>query len=612
MDDQNRNLILATALSMVVILIWFVLFPPPEVPEDPNALPPTASQPADTGSGEDIALTPPAAGTDAATTALTETEMTEVALDEAARIDIETPELIGSISLRGGRIDDLSLREYNETLEDDSPIVRLLAPTGGAEPYYALYGWAPAGELSFDDVPGADTPWQLESGETLRVGSPVTLAWDNGNGLVFRRTISVDENFMFSVTQNVENTSGANVRLAPYGIVARHGLPDDLQSFFILHEGVVRKVDGQLDEISYDNVTELDFIERERAQAEVASVEENGWIGFTDKYWMTTLIPGDGQPFTSVTRYVASADIYQTEARLPVMSVAPGGTSEVTTRLFAGAKEWETIRDYQDEAGIDRFVDSIDWGWFYFLTKPMFWLLHTLNVAIGNMGLAIIALTLIVKAALFPLAYKSYASMARMRELQPEMEKIKERAGDDRQKMQQLMMELYKKEKVNPASGCLPILLQIPIFFSLYKVIFVTLELRHAPFFGWLNDLSAPDSSSIINLFGLLPYAAPDPQSILSLIFIGILPILLGISMWLQQKLNPQPTDPTQAAIFAWLPWVFMFMLGGFASGLLVYWIANNMITFAQQYIIMKRHGYTPDLFGNIRSTFQRKKPDAK
>ncbi|KPQ18100.1 MAG: membrane protein insertase yidC [Rhodobacteraceae bacterium HLUCCO18] len=612
MDDQNRNLILATALSMVVILIWFVLFPPPEVPEDPNAVPPQATESADTGNGEDIALTPPAAGTDAATTALTEMEMTEVALDEAERIDIETPELIGSISLRGGRIDDLSLREYNETLEDDSPIVRLLAPTGGTEPYYALYGWAPAGDLSFDDVPGADTPWQLESGETLGVGSPVTLVWDNGNGLVFRRTISVDENFMFSVTQNVENTSGADVRLAPYGIVARHGLPDDLQNFFILHEGVVRKVDGQLDEISYDNVTDLDFVERERAQAEVASVEQNGWIGFTDKYWMTTLIPGDGQPFTSVARYVASADIYQTEARLPVMSVAPGGTSEVTTRLFAGAKEWETIRDYQDEAGIDRFVDSIDWGWFYFLTKPMFWLLHSLNVAIGNMGLAIIALTLIVKAALFPLAYKSYASMARMRELQPEMEKIKERAGDDRQKMQQLMMELYKKEKVNPASGCLPILLQIPIFFSLYKVIFVTLELRHAPFFGWLQDLSTPDPSSIINLFGLLPYAAPDPQSILSLIFIGILPILLGISMWLQQKLNPQPTDPTQAAIFAWLPWVFMFMLGGFASGLLVYWIANNMITFAQQYIIMKRHGYTPDLFGNIRSTFQRKKPDAK
>ena len=612
MDDQNRNLILATALSMVVILVWFVLFPPPEVPVDPNAPQTETAQPAETGTGENIALTPPAAGTGTTAAAVTDTEMTEVALDEAARIAIETAELTGSISLRGGRIDDLSLREYNETLEEDSPIVRLLAPTGGAEPYYALYGWAPAGELDFDQVPGADTPWQLESGETLGVGTPVTLVWDNGNGLIFRRTIAVDDAFMFSVTQTVENTSDVEVRLAPYGIVARHGLPDDLQNFFILHEGVVRKVDGQLDEISYDNVTDLDFVERERAQAEVVQVEESGWIGFTEKYWMTTLIPGDGQPFTSVTRYVASADIYQTEARLPVISVAPGATGEVTTQLFAGAKEWETIRDYQDAGGIDRFIDSIDWGWFYFLTKPMFWLLHNLNVLIQNMGLAIIALTIIVKAVLFPLAYKSYASMARMRELQPEMEKIKERAGDDRQKMQQLMMELYKKEKVNPASGCLPILLQIPIFFSLYKVIFVTLELRHAPFFGWLNDLSAPDPSSIINLFGLLPIAAPDPQSILSLVFIGILPILLGISMWLQQKLNPQPTDPTQAAIFAWLPWVFMFMLGGFASGLLVYWIANNMITFAQQYIIMKRHGYTPDLFGNIRSSFRRKKPDAK
>jgi YidC/Oxa1 family membrane protein insertase len=456
MDDQNRNLILATALSMVVILVWFVMFPPPEVSEDPNALPTQVTTPAETGDGEEIALTPPPAGADATATALTETEMTEVALDEAARIDIETAELTGSISLRGGRIDDLSLRAYNETLEEDSPIVRLLAPTGGAEPYYALYGWAPAGELSFEDVPGADTPWQVESGETLAVGSPVTLVWDNGNGLIFRRTVTVDEDFMFSVTQSVENTSDSEVRLAPYGIVARHGLPDDLQNFFILHEGVVRKVDGQLDEISYDNVTELDFVERERAQAEVVQVEDNGWIGFTDKYWMTTLIPGDGQPFTSVTRYVVSADIYQTEARLPVVSVAPGGTGEVTTQLFAGAKEWETIRDYQNAGGIDRFIDSIDWGWFYFLTKPMFWLLHNLNVLIGNMGLAIIALTIIVKAVLFPLAYKSYASMARMRELQPEMEKIKERAGEDRQKMQQLMMELYKKEKVNPASGCLP------------------------------------------------------------------------------------------------------------------------------------------------------------
>ncbi len=609
MQDQNRNLILATALSFLVILVWFVLFPPPEPTTDPNA--PAAVTAQDGATGTDMAVLPPAAGGDPAI-APDADGATAVALTEAARLPIETPELEGSISLIGGRIDDLSLRAYSETLDEDSPIVRLLSPVGTVEPYYALYGWAPGGDLAFEDVPGANTEWTVESGETLTPETPVTLAWDNGAGLIFRRTIAIDANFMFSVTQSVENTGATAARLAPYGIVARHGLPDDLQNFFILHEGVVRKVDGQLDEIGFSDIPDLEIVQREGAAAEVVDVVANGWIGFTDKYWMTTLIPGADQPFTSVTKYVAGADIYQTEARLPAMTVEAGQTAQVTTQLFAGAKEWETIRAYQDAGGVDRFVDSIDWGWFYFITKPMFWLLHTLNIAIGNMGLAIIALTVIVKAVLFPLAYKSYASMARMRELQPQMEKIKERVGDDRQKMQQEMMELYKREKVNPASGCLPILLQIPIFFSLYKVIFVTLELRHAPFFGWLNDLSTPDPSSLFNLFGLLPWDAPEPTSILALVFIGVLPILLGISMWLQQKLNPQPTDPTQAAIFAWLPWVFMFMLGGFASGLLVYWIANNTITFSQQYIIMRSHGYKPDIFGNIRSSFQRKKPEGK
>ncbi len=612
MDGQNKNLILATALSFAVILVWYLLFPPPELEPDLNAPAVIVNDDGTASSDTGMALLPPAADAPTSEEIIDPEATTAVALSEAARIPIETDTLEGSISLIGGRIDDLSLRNYNETLEEDSPIVRLLSPVGGTEPYYALYGWAPGGDLSFDQVPNANTEWQLESGETLGVGSPITLVWDNGAGLIFRRTIELDENFMFSVTQSVENTGAGEARLAPYGIVARHGLPDDLQNFFILHEGVVRKVDGTLDEIGYNDLPDMDFLDREGALAEVVEVLENGWIGFTDKYWMTTLIPGADQAFTSVTKYVAGSDIYQTEARLPAVTVAPGETQTVTTQLFAGAKEWETIREYQNLGGIERFIDSIDWGWFYFLTKPMFWLLHNLNVLIGNMGLAIIALTVIVKAALFPLAYKSYASMARMRELQPEMEKLKERHGDNREALQKGMMELYKKEKVNPASGCLPILLQIPIFFSLYKVIFVTLELRHAAFFGWLNDLSAPDSSSIFNFFGLLPWAAPEPTSIMALIFIGIMPILLGISMWLQQKLNPQPTDPTQAAIFAWLPWVFMFMLGGFASGLLVYWIANNMITFAQQYIIMKRHGYTPDLFGNIKQSFQRKKPDAK
>jgi YidC/Oxa1 family membrane protein insertase len=620
MDDQNRNLILATGLSFVVILVWFLLFPPPEVVEDPNATPVVETE---TG----IAPTPPVTAASDPSGA-ENTAPSEVALTEAARIDIETPSVEGTISLLGGRIDDLSLRNYTTEVDSDE-IVRLLSPVGSDEPYYALYGWTPSGGLGYEDVPTSDTPWEVESGTRLTPDTPITLVWENASGLVFRRTIAIDDRFMFEITQSVENTGDADVNLAPYGIVARHGLPSDLQNFFILHEGVVRKTDGELSEVAYDDLPDLDVVAREGVPAEVLEVEANGWIGFTDKYWMTTLIPGEDQPFVSVIKYVPSADIYQTEARLPYMAIAAGDTVEVTTQLFAGAKEAETIRDYENaEPGliarlfgaeqdptrgeVSRFVDSIDWGWFYFLTKPLFWLLHWLNATIGNMGLAIIALTLIVKAVLFPLAYRSYVSMAKMKELQPEIEKLKESAGDDRQKLQQGMMALYKKNKVNPAGGCLPILLQIPIFFSLYKVIFVTLELRHAPFFGWLNDLSAPDSSSILNLFGLLPIAAPDPESILALIFIGILPLLLGISMWLQQKLNPAPTDPMQAQIFAWLPWVFMFMLGSFASGLLVYWIANNTLTFTQQYLIMRSQGFKPDVFGNIRKSFSRKPKEEK
>ncbi len=623
MDDQNRNLILATALSFLVILVWFLFFPPPDPVVDPNANPPAVETTGNEATAPGIALTPPPPEV------LTTDETAPAVATQPAspRVPIETDALEGSIALIGGRIDDLSLRRYRETLDDDSPIVRLLSPVGSDDPYYALYGWAPAGTLSFDDVPGANTPWQLESGESLGVDSPITLVWENAAGLIFRRTITIDDNYMFGITQSVENTTDADVRVAPYGIVARHGLPADLQNFFILHEGVVRKSDGTLNRLSYDELPDLDFVEREGARADLIDVTEDGWIGFTDKNWMTTLIPGAGQPFTSVTRYVASADIYQTEARLPALTVAPGETAERSTQLFAGAKEWETIREYEagrditgvwdsltyglgigERTGVPRFIDSIDWGWFYFLTKPIFWLLHLLNGTIGNMGLAIIALTFIIKALLFPLSRKSYISMARMKELQPEMEKLKERAGDDREAMQKGMMELYKKNKVNPASGCLPILLQIPIFFSLYKVIFVTLELRHAPFFGWLRDLSAPDTSSIINLFGLLPNASPEPGTITALVFIGVLPLLLGISMWLQQKLNPAPTDPTQAMIFAYLPWVFMFMLGSFASGLLVYWIANNTLTFIQQYTIMRTQGYKPDIFGNIKSSFKRNK----
>lgn len=601
MDDQNKNLIIASVLSFIVIVVWFLLFPPADQvqPTTPDAvtqqvegvLPPPTAQPG---------TTPGAApGTSAQATPET-----------APRLAIETPRLAGSVSLVGGRIDDLELTGYRQTLDETSPYVRLLSPIGAQGAYYALYGWAPGGTLDYAQMPGPNTPWTLASGDRLGVGAPVELVWDNGQGLVFHQKMAIDENYMFTVTQSVENNTWAEVRLAPYGIVARHGLPADLQNFFILHEGVVQMADGKLTEIKYKKMADLPRSDREGgARAETVDVSANGWIGFTDKYWMTTLVPMPGQSFTAVAKYSDQSSVYQTEARLPTLTIAAGETGSSSTMLFAGAKEWETIRHYQNDVGVDRFIDVIDWGWFFFLTKPIFWLLHWLHGFIGNMGWSIIALTFVLKALVLPLAYKSYVSMARMKELQPEMEKLKEQVGDDRMKLQQGMMALYKEKKVNPAAGCLPVLVQIPIFFSLYKVIFVTIELRHAPWIGWIRDLSAPDPSSLYNLFGLLPWAAPMHGTLMATIFLGMLPIILGISMWFQQKLNPAPPDPTQAMIFAWMPWVFMFMLGSFASGLVLYWITNNVITFVQQYAIMRSHGAKVDLFGNIKASFRRKKP---
>ena len=614
MDDQNKNLILAMVLSALVLIIWTVMFPPQPLPEQ------TLADGTETTQAQSV---PAAPATGATTNAAPESETTAIEVD-AGEVTIATPSLDGAISLAGGRINQLALKNYDETLNGDDEVT-IFSPIGTARPYYALFGWVNGGDLTADDVPSADTIWSVESGETLSPETPVTLRWDSPAGLVFRRTIEVDDRFLFTVKQTVENPTQTAHRLAPFGLVARHGEPQDLSGFFIIHEGAIRRTDGELEEIDYSDMPDLRDDETWGANASVEQAEEGGWVGFTDHYWMSTLIPEQGKPFTSVVQYLPGApgaDVYRTAARMPTVELAPGASSTTTTQLFAGAKEWDTIRDYEagrkitglgnaisyfvgfgGDAAIDGFIDAIDWGWFYFLTKPIFFVLHELNILIGNMGWAIIALTLIIKALLFPLARKSYVSMAKMKELQPEMEKIKERAGDDRQKLQTEMMAMYKKEKVNPAAGCLPILMQIPIFFSLYKVIFVTIELRHAPFFGPFQDLSAPDPTSIMNLFGLLPFAAPEPTSLLALIFIGILPIMLGVSMFLQQKLNPAPTDPTQAMIFAWMPWVFMFMLGGFASGLVIYWIANNTITFIQQYTIMRRHGFKPDILGNIRGT---------
>lgn len=603
MQDNNKNLLLATALSFLVIFAWFLLFPPEPYEPEPEPDQQVTDAPAgSTDAGAGTATAPPADDTVPGTVAAPDTA-------QAARIPIRTGRLDGSMSIVGGRIDDLALSDYNVRLNDPSEKVVLLSPADSVDPYYVLYGWSPGGDLDFEDVPGANTRWEIESGTSLSESTPVTLRWDNGRGLVFRRQIAIDENYLFTITQSVENSGNSAVRLAPYGIVARHGEPEVI-GFYILHEGVVRSSDGTIQEIDYDDMPDQEIDRREAAAVDSIAVEENGWVGFTDKYWMTTLIPQPGQSFTSVSKYTARTDTYQTDMRLPAQEIPAGTTARMTTMLFAGAKEYTTIITYERDLGINQFIDSIDWGWFFFLTKPIFQLLLWLNGIVGNMGWSIICLTFVIKALLFPLAYKSYVSLARMKELQPEMEKIKERVGDDRQKMQKEMMALYRDRKVNPASGCLPILPQIPIFFSLYKVLFVTIEIRHAPFIGWIEDLSAPDPTSILNLFGLLPWGTPGPESIFYLVSIGVYPVLMGVSMWMQQKLNPAPTDKTQAMVFAWMPWMFMFLLGSFASGLVIYWVANNIITFVQQYAIMRSQGVKPDVFGNIIAGFRRNKTE--
>ncbi|MEE2773466.1 MAG: membrane protein insertase YidC [Pseudomonadota bacterium] len=594
MDEQNKNLLLATSLSFLVLVGWMLLFPPQEI--DPVVT--DDSEKASTNSS----------GFETNTIDSFKPLNSDLLENkELKRIPIETARLSGSISLRGGRIDDLKLVDYFEDQSPDSNNVVILKPTSVDKSYYAVYGWTPVDGIYMDEVPNANTKWSLVSGRTLTEFDPITIQWTNKNGVVFQRNISIDENFMFSIEQSVLNKTSKTIKVAPYGIIARHGQPETI-GFYILHEGVVGNKDGELIERKYKKMPDQPFIKNENGHVQLDSIQQNGWIGFTDKYWMTTMIPQPGQSFRMATKYTPQTDTFQTDMRLPSIEVFPNQQSIIRTNFFAGAKEVNTIKKYQKELGVENFVDSVDWGWFFFLTKPIASMLSFFNDLTGNMGWSIILLTLVIKTALFPLAYKSWVSMAKMKKLQPEMEKIKERVGDDRMKMQQELMAMYKKEKINPVAGCLPILPQIPIFFSLYKVLFVTIEVRHAPFIGWITDLSAPDPSSFLNLFGLLPFSPPDPGSFFAIFSIGVYPILMGVTMWLQQKLNPAPTDKTQAMIFAWMPWVFMFMLGQFASGLVLYWVANNAITFVQQYAIMASQGVKPDIFGNIISSFRKTK----
>ena len=581
MDAQNtKNLILAMVLSFLVLFGWTLLFPPPEISDQPGI---TENEPLDSLEESDQDKLIPSVSESA------------VATVTASRVGINTKRLSGSIWLKGGRIDDLQLNDYKTSLMDEAIEVTLLQ-----KDYLIHYGWQDNSKISEKlDLPGPNTIWKLVSGTELTERTPIKLKWDNGKGLAFERVIEIDKNYMFKITQTVINSSNNSYQLQPYGVIQRNGRPDTI-GFFILHEGVVEMSDKTLNEITYKKMTKEGILSSNKTE----------WAGFTDKYWMTTLIAEPGKFFNSKKEFNSDQNRYLIEMKLGTQEINPNSRGSITTFLFAGAKEVSTIKSYEKNLEIYNFIDSVDWGWFFFLTKPIFSLLEIFNSYIGNMGWSIILLTLFMKTLLLPLAYKSFVSMSKLKKLQPEMEKIKERAGDDRVKLQQEMMNLYKTQKVNPAAGCLPILLQIPIFFSLYKVLFVTIEMRHAPFIGWIKDLSAPDPTSFLNLFGLLPYSTPGPESIFGIISIGVYPILMGVTMWMQQKLNPTPTDKTQAMIFAWMPWIFMFMLGQFSSGLVIYWVANNTIQFIQQYLIMTSQGVRPDVFGNILASIRSIKPD--
>ena len=567
--DQKR-LLSAIVLSLAILLGWRFLVAP-YLPHAPVPAPATV---ADTHQPLPSPATPREGGPDEGTAAA------KAPPRNAPRLKIAAARVSGSVSLLGARIDDLVLDDYRDTIDPNSPRVRLLEPRKDGEPYFVQYGWLPAAGTDPGKLPDADTVWKA-SADTLRTGQPVTLSWDNGAGLTFQITLAVDDNYMFTVTQSVHNATGAPVSLYPYARIRRDFEPKG-SSYYILFEGLLGVVDGTLHEDKYSSAKST------AEKADGIAFEGSGvggWAGITDKYWLTSLIPATG--VQSTTRFIYNHGGYQVDSRpnAPVV-VAPGAESGLETHLFAGAKVVSLLRSYQDRLHIQMFDYAVDWGWFWFLTQPIFLALDWLNSVLGNFGLAIMVFTVAVKALFFPLANYSYRSMGRMKLLAPKIQALKEKYKDEPTKVQSEMMTLYREEKVNPASGCLPMLLQVPVFFSLYKVIFVTIEMRQAPFFGWIHDLSQVDPTTVFNLFGLLPF---DPSQYSHFLHLGAWPIIMGITMYLQQMLNPAPPDPVQARLFKFMPVIFTFMLANFPAGLVIYWSWNNTLSIAQQWLIQRR-----------------------
>ncbi len=552
---DNKNVFVAIALSMSVLLFWGAFFETPKKQ--------TSIQNQEKISVVENEITP------SINQKIQKKSLSrQDALSESDRVLIKNKNVEGSISLKGGILDDLSFINYKKELNDDQRVV-FLNPKEIEDGYFVETGWTSIkNEVK---VPALDTQWKVKGNKLLSPGNPVVLEWNNNEGLIFKKIISLDEKFLFKINQEVQNNSSKNYQLFPYAQITRNKKPDDVQGFYILHEGFIGVFDGDLKEDGYEDIKDKKIIRE----------ANNGWLGITDKYWMTAVVPPKDSSFKSSFLYKDSFKANYILNDPVVLTASSKASNEI--RLFAAAKEVDTVDGYAASEEIEKFDLVIDWGWFYFFTKPLFFVIDYLFKFSGNFGIAIVLITLAIRVIFFPLANYSFRSMAKMKALQPELTRLKELHKEDKVKLQQEMMALYRKEKINPASGCLPILIQIPFFFAIYKMLFISLEMRHQPFFGWIQDLSAKDPTTIFNLFGLIPW---DPPGFL---IIGIWPILMGLTMYLQQKLNPAPPDPIQAKIFAFFPLFLTIILAPFPSGLVVYWTVNNILTIAQQWVIMKK-----------------------
>jgi len=567
--NEQRNLYLAIGISIAIIIFFQLLFP---------------AQPLQTTSFEEEVLEPATSIDGQSSQVVSEIQSRDEALIQTDRVIFENASIEGSINLKGAILDDLILSKYKTSLEPDSNNIQLLLPDGTANPYYIETGWKELKNSNME-LPNLETIWKTNS-TTLSPSSPVTLSWTNNKNITFKINYQVDDEYMFTITQKIENNSGEDIEVFPYRLIKRINTPDTI-NFFILHEGLISLINDELLEKNYDDIADDCNSSIQTKKEFCDNKAQGGWLGFTDKYWMSALIPDADQSINVNYRYGNNGrDSYRAGYVGQIYKINSGENISYGGKLFVGAKKLNVLSAYDENLSIPRFTDAIDWGWFSFLTKPVSYAINWFFGYAGNFGLAIIAFTILMRLILFPLAQASFKSMAKMKKLQPDMQRLKETYPNDRQKMQQELMALYKREGANPVAGCLPILVQIPIFFSLYKVLFVTIEMYHAPFYGWIHDLSAPDPLGLMTIFGLVPWDVPP---LLSIIDIGILPIIMGFTMWLQQKLNPAPTDPTQARIFALLPFVFTFVLAGFAAGLVLYWSVNNILSIAQQWFIQRR-----------------------